>query len=296
MESLSDCDLKMQTVIARILTVRGVQAMLDRDLAELYGVETKALNRAVKRNYDRFPAAFCFQLTEVEWLDLRFQSGTSNSGRGGRRYAPFVFTEQGVAMLSAVLHSEIAVSVSVQIMNAFVCMRRFMLNHANVFQRLDSLELRQFETIKKVDQIFKALESQSLHSPDQGIFFEGQIFDAYAFVSGLITQANQRIDLIDNYIDASVLTLLSKRPIEVKACIYCSKIGATLQLDLEKFNAQYPAIELHRIAPCHDRFLIIDDAQVYHIGASLKDLGKQCFAFSRMDSLSAEIRGMIGAR
>jgi len=272
-----------------IYTVRGKQVMVDKDLAALYQVETKILNKAVKRNIERFPETFCFQLTDEESETLRFQIGTSNAGRGGRRYLAYVFTEQGVAMLSAVLRSETAVKVSIEIMNAFVEMRRLLLDNAALFSRMDKIELKQIETDGKFEEIFKALESGKLHS-EKGIFYDGQIFDAYTFVADIIRSAQRSIILIDNYVDDTVLTLLGKRGPTVTATIYTKSINNQLQLDVQRYNSQYPAIAVHTFAHAHDRFLIIDGTELYHIGASLKDLGKKWFAFSKM---SAEASKML---
>ncbi len=259
-----------------------MQVMLDRDLAELYGVETKMLNRAVKRNIERFPDNFMFQLSEIEFSNLRLQIGTSNNSRGGRRYHPYVFTEQGVAMLSAVLRSTTAVTVSIQIINAFVSMCRFLSANADIFRRLDSIEHKQLETDLKVEKIFDAIELDKL-KPKQGIFFNGQIFDAYNFVADLIRSAESSIILIDNYVDDSVLTLFAKRNPTVKVKIYTKQISEQFKLDLQKFNSQYDAIEILQFSDAHDRFLIIDNKHLYHFGASLKDLGKKWFAFSKME-------------
>jgi hypothetical protein len=257
--------------------------MLDNDLATLYRVETKILNKAVKRNIDRFPDTFCFQMTEEESEVLRFQFGTSNSGRGGRRYLPYVFTEQGVAMLSAILRSETAVKVSIEIMNAFVEMRRMLISNASLFHRLDKMELKQIEADGKFEEIFRALESGRIHS-DKGIFYEGQVFDAYTFVSDLVRSAEKSIILIDNYVDDTVLTLLGKRKANVSATIYTKTISNQLHLDLQRYNSQYSAIDVQLFTHAHDRFLIIDGTELYHIGASLKDLGRKWFAFSRMNT------------
>ena len=283
----------------KIYVIRNEHVMLDSDLAILYETETKFINRAVKRNLTRFPEGFIFQLSENEWMglnqentnlkneNLKYQTGTS-SFHGGRRTLPYVFTEQGVAMLSAVLKSEVAVNVSIQIMKAFVNMRRFLSQNASIFQRLDQLELKQLRTHEQLNQIFKALEAGK-PQPDKGIFFEGQIFDAYSFVVDLIKKANTEIILIDNYVDESILTLLSKRNKNVAATIFTKAINNKLRLDIEKHNAQYPAITIKCFAQSHDRFLIIDGQILYHIGASLKDLGKKWFAFSRMDSLVTQV-------
>ena len=195
---------------------------------------------------------------------------------------PYVFTEQGIAMASAILRSDIAVKVSVEIMEAFVEMRRILISNASLFHRLDKIELKQLEADQKFEEIFKALESDKLHS-EKGIFYDGQIFDAYTFISDIIRSAKISIILIDNYVDDTVLTLLGKREQSVTAKIYTKNINNQLQLDLQRYSSQYPAIEIELFSDAHDRFLIIDDTELYHIGASLKDLGKKWFAFSRMD-------------
>lgn len=265
-----------------IYTIRGKQVMLDSDLASLYQVETKNLNKAVKRNMERFPVSFCFQLTEEETQNLRFQFGTSSLNYGGRRYLPYVFTEQGVAMASAILRSDIAVKVSVEIMEAFVEMRRMLISNASLFHRLENIELKQLQADQKFEELFRALESDKLHS-EKGIFYNGQVFDAYTFVSDIIRSAKSSIILLDNYVDDTVLTLLGKRNANVTATIYTKNISNQLRLDLQRYNTQYPPIEVEFFSDAHDRFLIIDNSELYHIGASLKDLGKKWFAFSRMD-------------
>lgn len=275
-------DISPMEIKNLIYTIRGKQVMLDSDLAILYQVETKNLNKAVKRNIERFPVSFCFQLTEEEVQNLRFQSGTSSVSYGGRRYLPYVFTEQGIAMASAILRSDIAVKVSVEIMEAFVEMRRMLISNASLFHRLDKIELKQLEADQKFEEIFKAMESDKLHS-EKGIFYDGQIFDAYTFISDIIRSAKISIILIDNYVDDTVLTLLGKREQSVTAKIYTKNINNQLQLDLQRYNSQYPAIEIELFSDAHDRFLIVDNTELYHIGASLKDLGKKWFAFSRMD-------------
>ena len=272
----------------RIYTIRGIQVMIDRDLALLYNVETRVLNQAVKRNPERFPMMFCFQLTDNEFENWKSQIVMSNENRMGLRKAPFAFTEQGVSMLSAVLRSETAIRVSIQIMNAFVEMRKFVSNNAGLFQRLDKMEVKQIEADQKFEQIFRALESRE-QQPEKGIFFEGQVFDAYAFVSGIIKKATKSIILIDNYIDETVLTILAKRDKTVSAAIYTKQISKQLELDLRKHNQQYPEIAIQILTDSHDRFLIIDQQELYHIGASLKDLGKKWFAFSKMDSLTGDV-------
>lgn len=278
-----------------IYTIRGKQVMLDSDLASLYQVETKNLNKAVKRNIERFPEKFCFQLTDEEADFLRFQFGTSNVGRGGRRYLPYVFGEQGIAMLSAVLRSDVAVKVSIEIMDAFVEMRRILTSNASLFHRLDNIELKQLQADQKFEEIFKALESDKLHS-EKGIFYDGQIFDAYTFVADIIRSAESSIMLLDNYVDDTVLTLLGKRNANVTATIYTKSISNQLRLDLQRYNSQYPPIEVKLFSDAHDRFLLIDQTELYHIGASLKDLGKKWFAFSKMNAETSKMLSFLDYR
>lgn len=265
-----------------IYIIRDEQVMLDSDLAKLYGVETKVLNQAVKRNIQRFPTDFMFQLTKDECL--RSQIVTSNGGRGGSRYMPYAFTENGVAMLSSVLRSERAIEVNIRIMRAFTAMRNFIKKHGSLFQRLDRLEMKQLKTDEKVDTILDRLNRYN--EIREGIFFNGQIFDAYAFVAKLIRKAKKRIVVIDSYVDDSVLVQLSKRNPRVTVDIYDGQISKQLRQDVEKHNEQYPGVTLHKYTKAHDRFLIIDE-EVYHIGHSLKDLGKKLFAFSKMEAMTA---------
>ena len=270
----------------KIFTFRNIQVMIDRDLADMYQTETKFINRAVKRNIERFPETFCFQLTDEELESLKFQSGTSNS-KGGRRTLPYAFTEQGVAMLSAVLHSQIAIKVSIQIINAFVEMRKFISQNNGLLYRLDGIERKLFENDQKFEQVFKALESKDV-IPSQGVFFEGQIYDAYELTSKIIRSAKKRIVLIDNYIDDTSLTLLTKKAKDVNVLLLTKNISKQLNLDVQKVNQQYSHFELKIFTKSHDRFLIIDEEQVYHIGASLKDLGKKWFAFSKINKNSVK--------
>ena len=273
---------KQEDIKSKIYTIRMVQVMLDGDLAGIYKVDTRVLNQAVKRNSERFPPLFMFQLTEQEYKNLISQSVTSNSRWGGRRKLPYAFTEQGVAMLSGVLKSDTAVKVSIQIMAAFVAMRRFISSNAQIFHRLDFVEKKQIEHDKKFDQIFDAIQSKGI-KPEKGIFFEGQIFDAYKFVANIIRSSTTSIILIDNYVDDSVLTLFDKRGKNVQVSIFTKEITKQLSLDLSKYNSQYSNIEIKEFKQSHDRFLIIDNNEVYHLGASLKDLGKKWFAFSKFD-------------
>ncbi|MEK6969621.1 MAG: ORF6N domain-containing protein [Nanoarchaeota archaeon] len=291
----------------KIYTLRGLQVMLDSDLAELYQVKTKRLNEQANRNIERFPQEFMFQLTDSEFDSLRSQFATSNiitiksqkvmpdKIRGGRRYLPYAFTEQGVAMLSGVLKSDTAVKISIQIISAFVAMRKFLASNAQIFQRLNTVEIKQIEHDQKFEELFDAIQSRDI-KPEKGIFFDGQIFDAYKFVSDIIRTADKSIILIDNYIDDSVLTLFGKRNKKVQVTIFTKEISRQLLLDLTKYNLQYPLIEIKKFTLSHDRFLIIDDKEVYHFGASLKDLGKKWFAFSKFDKEAFTLLDRLGMK
>lgn len=277
--------LEIDSMQSRIFNIRGKQVMMDRDLAELYGVETKALNQAVRRNPEKFPERFCFRLEEKEKDELvtncdRFTVLRHSSS------LPYAFNEQGVAMLSSVLKSKTSARVIIQIMDAFVEMRRFLRENSEVLVRLDNVERKhvilQHETNRKFDQVFNALQSQDL-KPKQGIFYDGQVFDAYVFVADLIRSAKQSIVLIDNYVDETVLNLFTKRAKGVSLTIYTKDISKQLLLDKRKHDQQYDPVIIKQFKNAHDRFLIIDGVEVYHIGASLKDLGAKWFAFSKME-------------
>jgi len=278
--------LKPQAGIeGQIITIRGVDVILDKDLASLYCVETKRLKEQVRRNPNRFPPAFMLQLTKEEWQSLRSQNAAIN-GRGRHsKYPPFAFTEHGVIMAAAILKSDVADKASVKIVEAFVAMRRFMVANAQVFQRLGQIEYKLQESDHKFEDIYSKLEEKKL-DPKPKVFFEGQIYDAYEFVCGLIKSARTRIVLIDNYVDDSVLTMLDKRRKDVTATIHTKQITKELKLDLEKHNAQYPSIAVNLFKDSHDRFLIIDN-MVYLIGASIKDLGKRWFGISPMPATDA---------
>lgn len=291
------------SIRSKILIIRGQQVMLDRDLAELYEVETRTLNQAVKRNKERFPEQFCFQLTREEVENLKNQNlvksqivtsrNTKNnmfSGQeGGTRKLPFVFAEQGVAMLSAVLKSETAIKASIKIMTVFVEMRHLLSANSHIFQRLDFIEkhqiesdIHQKETDKKVDELFTLMDKYNVED-EQGIYFQGQIFDAYAKFESFLAKATKEIILIDNYVDLSVLQRLAKKKKGVKVIIYTDpKTKLTVQ-DIQTFNTQYPTLTLNYTTQTHDRFLIIDNKILYHIGASLKDLGKKNFGFAVLE-------------
>lgn len=260
-EPVANCDqLPMAADIQPMIRViRGQQVIIDRDLALLYGVETRALNQAVKRNIERFPDDFMFQLDKEDVEILKSQNVTSSWG--GDRRLPYAFTEQGIAMLSSVLKSQTAVEVNIRIMRAFVSMRRFIATNAQLFQRLETIEYHR-------------------------IFYDGQVFDAYRFVSDLIRKAKRSIALIDNYVDDTVLTLLDKREKGVTATIYTQRVSDRFQLDVDRHNAQYPPVRIERFNKAHDRFLLIDE-EVYHIGASIKDLGKKWFGFTLMRDIPA---------
>lgn len=269
-----------------IVSLRGTQVILDRDLARLYQVEVAQMNRQVKRNIERFPEDFMFRITKDEYDGLKCQNGISNL-RGGDRSLPYVFTEQGVSMLAGLLRSQIAINANIAIIRAFTAMRRFITYNATYCSRFERLESRQLESELKIDELFKILNEKD-NNPKQGIFFDGQIYDAYSFVAELIRSADRRIILIDNYIDDTVLTLLDKRKENIEATIYTSRnISKGTILDIQKHNAQYGHINIHMFDRSHDRFLIIDN-DVYLIGASIKDLGKKWFGFTLMEGISAE--------
>lgn len=288
---VTNCDQLSETIDIQpmIKVIRGQQVMLDSDLSALYGVETRRLNEQVKRNIERFPDDFMFQLRKEELDNLMSQNATSSWG--GTRKLPYAFTEQGIAMLSSVLKSQTAVEVNIRIMRSFITMRRFIATNAQLFQRLETIEYHQLEmkqhqevTDRRIDEVFKHLDADI--PPMQGIFYDGQVFDAYRFVSDLIRKAKQSIVLIDNYVDDTVLTLLDKRSEGVSATIYTQRISSQFQLDVDRHNSQYPLIEIKRFNKAHDRFLLIDN-EVYHIGASIKDLGKKWFGFTLMRDITA---------
>lgn len=288
---VTNCDQLSDTIDIQpmIKVIRGQQVMLDSDLSALYGVETRRLNEQVKRNIERFPDDFMFQLRKEELDNLMSQNATSSWG--GTRKLPYAFTEQGIAMLSSVLKSQTAVEVNIRIMRAFIAMRRFIATNAQLFQRLETIEYHQLEmkqhqevTDRRIDEVFKRLDTDIPLM--QGIFYDGQVFDAYRFVSDLIRKAKQSIVLIDNYVDDTVLTLLDKRSEGVSATIYTQRVSSQFQLDVDRHNSQYPLIEIKRFNKAHDRFLLIDN-EVYHIGASIKDLGKKWFGFTLMREITA---------
>jgi hypothetical protein len=289
-DALQPVQQPLEAIENLILNIRGKQVMLDRDLARLYGVETKVLNQAVKRNIERFPERFMFQLTDDEKIKVVTICDHLNDLRFSYQN-PYAFTEQGVSMLSAVLKSKIAVNISIKIMDAFVAMRHALLENHQLFNRIESLEYhhllmieRQKKADSQIETIFKALSKYEL--PKENIFYNNQVYDAHILMTNFIKQAKNRIVVIDNYVDDSVLTLLSKRKTGVSAEIYTYKVSQQFSLDLARHHTQYPQVTVHVNKSCHDRFLIIDD-QVYHIGASVKDLGQKLCAVTLLNSISA---------
>lgn len=266
-----------------IYTIRGKQVMVDSDLATLYQVTTKRLNEQVRRNKNRFPSEFMFRLTaeEYEYLRSHFATSSEDNAHGGRRYMPYVFTEQGIAMLSAVLKSDIAVEVSVKIMNSFVEMRRFLISNQELFSRLDRIEIKQLETDRKFEEVFNYMAANT--EIKQIIFYDGQIYDAFSFIVGLIQKAKKEIILIDNYVDVNTLNILCKKNQGVDVVIVTAGKGNLSAKDITKFNAQYPKLSVKTTKDFHDRFLILDKTEVYHIGASMKDAGKKSFGITKIE-------------
>ena len=304
--------LQVENIENRIFVIRNQQVMIDRDLALLYGVETKRLNEQVKRNIERFPERFMFQLTKEEQEyydcqrsqiatlnDLKSQNATSNMRGKYSKYLSYAFTEQGVAMLSSVLRSETAVQVSIRIMDAFVTMRRFLQNNAQIFVELGSIkqhliesDLHHKENDQKIERLFTLMDRYKIEDK-QGIFFQGQIFDAYAKFESFIQQAKKEIILIDQYVDLTVLERLAKKQKGVAVTIYTSSKAPLTAQDVQQFNNQYPTLTISHTSTMHDRFLIIDRSIIYHIGASLKDLGKKCFAFEILEDASTLIPAIL---
>ena len=279
-------ELSIEDIKNLIYTIRGKQVMLDSDVARLYHYETKNINKAVKRNLERFPKEFCFQLTENEFQTLRFQFGTSKQNedvRGGRRYLPYVFTEQGIAMLAGVLKSDIAIQVSISIIKSFIEMRKFISSNGPIFERLTKVEYKLLEHDKKFNEVFNQLQLEE--NIKQKIFFEGQIYDAYSLIIDIIKKANKKILIIDNYIDDSVLKMLAKKNNNVEVVILTSDRSNIQQIDIQKFNKEYPKLKVAKTNKFHDRFIVIDNGEMYHLGASIKDLGKKCFGINKIEDV-----------
>ena len=296
MPNQADLLVNDDIIRSRIFTLRGVQVILDRDLAMLYGVDVKRINEQVKRNIDRFPEDFMFRLTKDECL--RSQIATLNMERGKHmKYMPYAFTESGVAMLSGVLRSSIAVDVNIRIMRAFVSMRRALASIAPVIARVSEIERVQLEekTLRKIDQrrneerfdtIFKAMDGGDF--PPQKVFFEGKHYDAYSFAKKLVRKAAKKIVLVDGYSDEVTLDILSQKKGGVAVLVATSQKMIDKHLTsvaVEKFNKQNPTLTVKAVVTFHDRFLILDDKELYHFGASLKDLGRQYCAVSKMDAM-----------
>ncbi|MBO7430630.1 MAG: ORF6N domain-containing protein [Spirochaetia bacterium] len=287
----------------KILVIKGQQVMLDRDLAELYGVETKVLNQAVKRNIERFPDRFMFQLNKDEAESCsrsqivtleNLKSQIVTSSWGGRRKLPYAFTEQGVAMLASVLKSPTAIQISIKIIDAFVAMRRFLLNNTKIFTEIDSIKHHLIESDERIDTLFTLMDRYKIEDK-QGVFVQGQIYDAYTKFQELIQKAQKEIILIDNYIDLTVLDQLTAKNAGVDVIVYTQHKTPIKKLDIVKFNAQYPTLKIKHTNTMHDRFLILDNSEIYHIGASLKDLGKKCFGFTRLEDAHLMIKTVLGA-
>ena len=296
MPNQADLLVNDDIIRSRIFTLRGVQVILDRDLAMLYGVDVKRINEQVKRNIDRFPEDFMFRLTKDECL--RSQIATLNMERGKHmKYMPYAFTESGVAMLSGVLRSSIAVDVNIRIMRAFVSMRRALASIAPVIARVSEIERVQLEekTLRKIDQrrneerfdtIFRAMDGGDF--PPQKVFFEGKHYDAYSFAKKLVRKAANKIVLVDGYSDEVTLDILSQKKGGVAVLVATSQKMIDKHLTsiaVEKFNKQNPTLTVKAVGAFHDRFLILDDKELYHFGASLKDLGRQYCAVSKMDAM-----------
>ena len=267
----------------------------------------KKINQAVKRNIERFPEKFCFQLTEEEFSSLRSQIVTlnkttvqenfedsslrlqiatlnENTGRDKhRKYLPYVFTEQGIAMLSGLLKNDIAIQVNINIMDAFVEMRKFLIVNGQLFERLTNVEYKLLEHDKKFDKVFDQLQNEE--NIKQKIFFEGQIYDAYSLIIDIIKKANKKILIIDNYIDDSVLKMLTKKNKNVEVVILTSNKSNIQKIDIQKFNKEYPILKVAETNKFHDRFIVIDNKEMYHLGASIKDLGKKCFGINKIEDL-----------
>ena len=304
---VSQNEVVIEDIKNLIYTIRGKQVMLDSDVAMLYHYPTKRINEAVNRNKQRFPDNFCFQLTEEEYKSLRFKNFTlneinskyvnkdnslrsqiatldENKGRGHhRKYLPYVFTEQGIAMLSGLLKNNIAIQVSISIMNAFVEMRKFLIINGQLFERLTNIEYKLLEHDKKFDQVFDQLQHEE--NIKQKIFFEGQIYDAYSLIIDIIKKANKKILLIDNYIDDSVLKMLTKKNKNVEVVILTSEKSNIEKIDIQKFNKEYPILKVAKTDKFHDRFIVIDSKEMYHLGASIKDLGKKCFGINKIEDI-----------
>ena len=286
-EELNVVKYETENIKNLIYTIRGKQVMIDSDVAMLYHCETKYINRVVKRNIERFPEEFCFQLTEKEFQNLRCQFVTSSFEKqnyGGRRYLPYVFTEQGIAMLSALLKSEIAVKVSINIMKAFIEMRKFIASNGQVFERLTNVEYKLLEQNKrltdhekKFEKVFDELQKNKETEFKQQIFFNGQIYDAYSLIIDIIKTAKEKILIIDNYVDDTILKMLAKKNKDVEAVILTSEKSNISKLDIQKFNKEYFSLKVAKTDKFHDRFIVIDNKELYHCRCIIKRFRKEVF-------------------
>ena len=278
----------IKDITSLIYTIRGLQVMLDYDLAVLYGYEVKRLNEQVKRNIGRFPADFMFQLTKEEVMMVKSQFATSpDSGfysgqEGGRRKPPYAFTEQGIYMLATVLKGEVAEKQSIFIMRAFREMRRFIANNALLFEKVSDIELKQLQyqksTDERFDKVFQYIEDHA--ESEQKVFFDGQIYDAFSLITSIIQKAQKEIILIDGFVDLATLNILAKKNTGVDVKVYTYASARLTNTDVANFNAQYPNLTVKKTQVFHDRFIILDGKTAYHIGASLKDAGRKCFGIS----------------
>lgn len=282
----TEIEIESKVIQNLVYVVRGKQIMLDCDLADLYQIETSNLNKARKRNEKRFPEDFCFQLTKEEYQNLKFQIGISSSTNehGGRRTLPYAYTEQGIAMLSAVLRSDIAIQISIKIMQTFVEMRKYMAHTSLIFEKVNQIEIQQIANQKqneeRFEQIFNYIADHQ--ESDQKIFFDGQVFDAFYLLTEIISLAKKNIILIDGYTDIRTLNILAKKQENVNVCVYTFSNTKLTAQDISNFNTQYPTLNVKYTKSFHDRFLILDGFKAYHIGASLKDAGKKCFGITRL--------------
>lgn len=268
-----------------IYTIRGMQVMLDSDVANLFKYTTKNINKSVKNNAEKFPEYYCFQLTtkEYNFLITRRYNITKIGRSNNRKYLPYVFTEYGITMLAALLKSEVAVNISIKIVNIFMQMRKKFSENNQVFERLTSLEYKLLEQEKKINNILGDLKFEE--NIKQKIFFKGQIYDAYSIIIDIIKSANKKILIIDNYIDDNVLKMLSKKKKDVEVTILTSIKSNIEKLDIKKFNKEYPILKLEKTNKFHDRFIIVDNKEMYHLGASIKDLGKKCFGINKIEDV-----------
>ena len=274
-----------------IYTIRGKQVMLDSDVSRLFKYQTKDLNRNVRNNIERFPGYYCFKLTNEEYKYLRCKIFTLNeNGRGQhRKYLPYVFTEYGITMLAGLLKSEVAVNVSIKIVNSFIEMRKFLSANGQVFERLTNMEYKLLEHDKKFDIIFNQLQHEE--NIKQRIFFQGQIYDAYSLIVDIIKKASKKILIIDNYVDDSVLKMLAKKKNNVEVVILTSNKSNIQNIDIQKFNKEYPILKIAKTNRFHNRFIVLDNEEMYHLGASIKDLGNKCFGINKIED--KEIVGKI---